>query len=92
MYLLQLLNISLFSPLISFYKSIIKATCKFEYIFFVNKLVFLDLYFKAYKMLRLRHALPSGTRGLMSHDYSLSLAPPILEPSALLLLLLPSLA
>jgi hypothetical protein len=43
MYLLQLLNISLFSPLISFYKSIIKVTCKFEYIFFVNKLIFLDL-------------------------------------------------
>jgi hypothetical protein len=37
-------------------------------------------------MLRLRHALPSGTRGLMPHDHSLSLAPPISEPSALLLL------
>jgi hypothetical protein len=37
-------------------------------------------------VLRLRHALPSGTRGLMPHDHSLSLAPLISEPSALLLL------
>ena len=42
--------------------------------------------------LRLQHALSSSTRGLMPHDRSLNLAPPILEPSALLLLLLPSLA
>jgi hypothetical protein len=39
-------------------------------------------------LLQLQHALPSSTCGLMSHDYLLSLVPPILEPSALLLLLL----
>jgi hypothetical protein len=40
-------------------------------------------------MLQLRHALPSSTRGLMLHNHSLSLAPLISKPSALLLLLLP---
>jgi hypothetical protein len=44
---------------------------------------------KAQELLQLQHALPSGTRGLMLHNHSLSLAPPISEPSALLLLLLP---
>ena len=46
-YLLQLLDIGFFGPLASFYKSIIKATCKFGYTFSVNKLVFLDLYLEA---------------------------------------------
>jgi hypothetical protein len=37
-------------------------------------------------MLRLQHALPSGTRSLMLHNHSLSLAPFISKPLALLLL------
>ena len=48
-HLLQPLDISLFGPLVSFYKSIIRATYKFGYIFSINKLVFLDLYLKAYE-------------------------------------------
>jgi hypothetical protein len=46
-HLLQPLDIGLFSPLTSFYKSIIRATYKFKYTFSVDKLVFLDAYIKA---------------------------------------------
>ena len=46
-HLLQPLDIGLFGPLTSFYKSIIRAKTKFGYTFSVDKLVFLDAYIEA---------------------------------------------
>jgi DDE superfamily endonuclease len=46
-HLLQPLDIGLFAPLAVHYKSTIRDTCKFGYNFSVDKLVFLDCYYKA---------------------------------------------
>jgi hypothetical protein len=46
-HLLQPLDIGLFAPLASYYKSEIQDTCKFGYNFSVDKIVFLEAYLKA---------------------------------------------
>jgi hypothetical protein len=46
-HLLQPLNIRLFRPLASYYKTLIRAKCKFGYNYSVNKLNFLEGYLKA---------------------------------------------
>jgi hypothetical protein len=46
-HLLQPLDISLFGPLASYYKTILRSICKFGYNYTVNKVDFLEGYLKA---------------------------------------------
>jgi hypothetical protein len=46
-HLLQPLDIGLFAPLASYYKSEIRDSCKFGYNYLIDKLVFLEAYLKA---------------------------------------------